>query len=301
MLCASCGSDSYGRYPDGKWICIRCEKVLTEDEKTAAAQSKDEPLRVKRLVMARLAEIEKVTAKGHDAWKDYPSGPPAQFWAGEMYALLSILHDMEKDLGHRAAQNRRLDEVCACGYQEAEQQDDCERCSHGRPALANCPACAEDRRERARMQRPRLGVWVPGIPAPKGSTKSFVSPKTGRVVTMSDCKRLKSWQQWVSTCVLMKIEESQITTTGAYAVDLLFVMPRPKSHFGQKGVVKRYKKMNAIKKPDIDKLTRAVLDALTACVYHDDSQVISLCANKVYQADASVEPGVGITVEEVAV
>jgi Holliday junction resolvase RusA-like endonuclease len=44
-------------------------------------------------------------------------------------------------------------------------------------------------------------------------------------------------------------------------------------------------------KPDIDKLSRAVLDALTSVWYKDDSQVIQLEAQKIYTYG---EPGVYI-------
>jgi Holliday junction resolvase RusA-like endonuclease len=43
--------------------------------------------------------------------------------------------------------------------------------------------------------------------------------------------------------------------------------------------------------PDLDKLSRAVLDALTGILYRDDSQVIELRASKTYDT-----PGVWICV-----
>jgi hypothetical protein len=38
----------------------------------------------------------------------------------------------------------------------------------------------------------------------------------------------------------------------------------------------------AVKKPDVDKLLRALMDGLTRVVWHDDSQVIYVTVNKVY-------------------
>ena len=46
--------------------------------------------------------------------------------------------------------------------------------------------------------------------------------------------------------------------------------------------------------PDLDKLIRAVLDALTGVAYLDDGQVVSIVATKVYGT-----PGASITVAEV--
>lgn len=47
------------------------------------------------------------------------------------------------------------------------------------------------------------------------------------------------------------------------------------------------------KRPDIDKLTRSLLDALTGIVYVDDSQVCMLAVNKVYAWESS--PGANVT------
>lgn len=44
--------------------------------------------------------------------------------------------------------------------------------------------------------------------------------------------------------------------------------------------------------PDIDKLARAVLDALTGIAYIDDSQVVRLAASKVYSQNYYVQVGV---------
>jgi Holliday junction resolvase RusA-like endonuclease len=56
------------------------------------------------------------------------------------------------------------------------------------------------------------------------------------------------------------------------AIDLIFVQLKPKT-------VKRNEPSVA---PDLDKLIRAVLDALTAIAYVDDGQVTEIYARKVY-------------------
>jgi len=48
-------------------------------------------------------------------------------------------------------------------------------------------------------------------------------------------------------------------------------------------------------KPDLDKLVRAVLDALSGVAYEDDSQVILIQATKTY----SDKQGVWITIEQI--
>ena len=73
------------------------------------------------------------------------------------------------------------------------------------------------------------------------------------------------------------------------SVRITFFMPRPKT-------VKRH--MPTVT-PDVDKLCRAVLDALTdAGVWVDDSQVVDLGATKIYASGIHV--GAHITVEGLA-
>lgn len=60
---------------------------------------------------------------------------------------------------------------------------------------------------------------------------------------------------------------------GAVRVTLLFYMPRPKGHFGAKGL-KPSAPLAHTGKPDLDNLAKAVLDVLTRLeAWNDDSQV----------------------------
>jgi Holliday junction resolvase RusA-like endonuclease len=75
-----------------------------------------------------------------------------------------------------------------------------------------------------------------------------------------------------------------------------FRMPRPKSHFGAKGL-KASAPRHHFGKPDIDNLTKLVLDVVTkdGRVWRDDSQVITLLAYKEYAA-AGDKPGAWISI-----
>jgi Holliday junction resolvase RusA-like endonuclease len=70
-------------------------------------------------------------------------------------------------------------------------------------------------------------------------------------------------------------------------------MPRPKSHLilrGGKYVPKmEYYYTRPAHMPDIDKLLRAVMDALTGIAYADDSQVIECMVSKVYGESTFIE------------
>jgi Holliday junction resolvase RusA-like endonuclease len=75
-------------------------------------------------------------------------------------------------------------------------------------------------------------------------------------------------------------------------VRLMFFLARPKGHFGTgRNADKIRNSAPAVPgvKPDLDKLVRSVLDALTGTVIRDDSQVVGLIASKLY--DDQGHPG----------
>lgn len=113
-----------------------------------------------------------------------------------------------------------------------------------------------------------------GAPATKGSTVSFLS-KRG-VVTKADCKSLAAWTQAVGWAA--RAARVPLAPKGEpVQVVVMFQFVRPASQ----------KKRGApTVKPDIDKLGRALLDALTNVAYVDDAQVVRLQLWKVYGSDA---------------
>ena len=129
-------------------------------------------------------------------------------------------------------------------------------------------------------------VRVHGHPAPQGSKRCFC--RNGRAtVVESSSDRVKAWRAAV-VAALQPIPASP-HLTGPVHVDLEFYLPRPKAHRGAETHIKR---------PDVDKLVRATLDALTtARIYADDSQVDTLVVHKRY-ARAGEEPGAQIIVME---
>lgn len=66
------------------------------------------------------------------------------------------------------------------------------------------------------------------------------------------------------------------------AVELEFVMPRPRAHFGAAGRLRPSAPRQHLRKPDVDNLAKLVLDALPGTHLHDDAQVHRLVASKRY-------------------
>ena len=136
-----------------------------------------------------------------------------------------------------------------------------------------------------------------GVPAPKGSTKAFYRPGMRFPVVTEDCKRTRPWAAIVKDAARQALNGDGIPfAAGPVLVSIRFHMPRPKS------LPKRITMHT--KKPDLDKLVRAVKDALTGVIWTDDSQVVTLTAHKSYIPDglmpcASVEVDLLVSAQEV--
>jgi Holliday junction resolvase RusA-like endonuclease len=125
--------------------------------------------------------------------------------------------------------------------------------------------------------------FVGGAPIPQGSKKAFV--RGGRVSLVEANDKLKPWRKTVTETVSSLLLQTE-PCAHAVEVELLFVMPRPKSVTRQHMTVK----------PDLDKLTRAVFDGVTdSGLWVDDSQVIGVLARKTYEYPTA-SPGVHILI-----
>lgn len=101
----------------------------------------------------------------------------------------------------------------------------------------------------------------------------------GRVSLVESCARVKPYRALVSLAASQARTEAP--TRLPVGIGIAFVFVRPKSHYTSKGEL-RAGAPSFPGKPDVDKLCRAVLDALTGILYHDDAQVVSLSASKRY-------------------
>jgi len=126
-----------------------------------------------------------------------------------------------------------------------------------------------------------ISFYVLGVPRPQGSKRAFIAG--GRARLVEQCRHSRPWRESVK---LAAYEAADGTTFGKGAslwVDLEFVFVRPKSHTTPKGKLRLSAPQNHTQRPDLDKLTRCVLDGLTqAGVMHDDSQVTQLSVAKMW-------------------
>lgn len=142
-----------------------------------------------------------------------------------------------------------------------------------------------------------LSFFVPGLPVPQGSKRAFiVRPKGGRPrpVLAESAKDLKPWRAQVALAAKAAVDRNGggWFTKQPLFVRLKFLFLRPASL--------PKKKVHHVVRPDVDKLARAVLDALKGVVYGDDGQIGELHVRKAYTSGAICGPGVGVEVREVS-
>ena len=114
-----------------------------------------------------------------------------------------------------------------------------------------------------------MRIVVRGIPAAQGSKRHVGG---GRMVEVS--RAVGPWREAVRA-ETQRAMNGTGPMTGALYVDIGFVLPRPKS------LPNRV--MWPSKRPDLDKLLRAVLDGLTeGGAWADDAQVVHLFGRKCY-------------------
>ena len=129
-----------------------------------------------------------------------------------------------------------------------------------------------------------ITLRIVGEPAPQGSK---ARGPHGGLYEMSG-KKLRPWREAIAWT--MKASEAhRDKITGPVGVEILFILPRPAS-------AKRA--MPAVR-PDLDKLARAMLDALkTGGAYDDDGQVVDLIVRKRYPVNGE-RPGAEVLIGEV--
>lgn len=132
-----------------------------------------------------------------------------------------------------------------------------------------------------------LSFDVEGLPAPQGSKNAFKHKDTGKVVMIESAgDRLKAWRQIVTLKARSAAGLRAWKQPRAVVVHMTFYLPRPKRHFGtgrNAGILKPSAPIAHVTKPDGDKLTRAIFDAITdAHVIPDDSAIVGFTTWKMY-------------------
>lgn len=135
-----------------------------------------------------------------------------------------------------------------------------------------------------------LHFYVEGNPVGKGRprfrrTKNFVQ-------TYTDSKTA-AWEEKVKSAAKQAMGDTP-PLEGPVSVYGYFGLPVPASHSKKRTTACLEGREAPSKKPDLDNMAKAVLDAMNGVVFKDDSQIINLHLKKVY----SIEVGVNVLVKE---
>jgi len=127
---------------------------------------------------------------------------------------------------------------------------------------------------------------VPGVPQQQGSKTRWGTEENENV---------RSWRESVAHTGTAVMRGAPLYD-GPIRLSITFIFPRPKSHYRTgkyKGELRQSAPIHHTGPPDLDKLMRAIGDALTGVVIRDDRQIAQWHARKIYGA----HPGMTLRIE----
>lgn len=152
------------------------------------------------------------------------------------------------------------------------------------------------------MTDKRVKFFVPGKPRPAGSKRALHHKTTDKIIVMdSSGKSGRVWRKAVAATARVAFAGPPLNVP--LRLHLIFVLSRPKSHYGTGRNRARLKdsapRLPGVQ-PDATKLLRAVEDAMTGIVYEDDALIVYQIIEKCYAGDRHnlCDMGVQVTVEE---
>lgn len=121
-----------------------------------------------------------------------------------------------------------------------------------------------------------IDFFVHGLPVAQPRTRATAFRGKARVY---DPGTANAWK----ACVIAAVRALEMNTmTGPVCLRLEFFLPRPKSHYGKRGLLPSAPAAPTCK-PDLDNLEKALMDAMTSAgAWIDDAQVIAVNKAKSY-------------------
>lgn len=130
-------------------------------------------------------------------------------------------------------------------------------------------------------------------PRPKAFARKMGDKFVARVYTPGTAE---NWKSCVAEAAKPFVEEMIMEPV---AISMVFVMPRPKSHFNSKGALKPDAPVFHAIKPDGDNLYKGTVDALkTLGLISDDSIVVQHEVTKIYPENPQGTMGAQITLTD---
>lgn len=119
-----------------------------------------------------------------------------------------------------------------------------------------------------------ITVKIPGKSVSKGRPRFT---KTGQTYTPAKTVNAEAFMKWLAKDEM----KGRPLMVGPLVMQVLAVFVPPKSSKKRLAAMLSGAEMPA-KKPDLDNLLKTVCDAFNGIVYHDDAQIVTISAAKVY-------------------
>ena len=124
-----------------------------------------------------------------------------------------------------------------------------------------------------------MNLEIKGQPVGKGR------PRLSRYGTYTP-EKTKNYEEYVKLCYINKYNISQTPTEKPLKVKITAFFEVPTSYSNKKK--KELIGQPHAKKPDIDNISKIILDALNGLAYKDDNQIVELEVKKLYGEEAKV-------------
>jgi crossover junction endodeoxyribonuclease RusA len=137
-----------------------------------------------------------------------------------------------------------------------------------------------------------VSFTVRGLPMPKGSTTRMPNGATLPAGTAESRKRMQQWTWDIRNAAQQAMDVPPFTNGIRLMCEFRLPVPATSIRKYQQGWLPH------TKKPDVDKLFRALSDALTGIVWRDDAQVCISSINKIYAWAGDI--GATVVVDEIS-
>ena len=122
---------------------------------------------------------------------------------------------------------------------------------------------------------------------PKGKGRPRFSKVGGFVKTYTD-QKTRDYESLISQAARTAMGETP-PMEGPISASMYFRLPIPKSTPKKRVASLLGGLVRPTKKPDLDNMNKAILDAMNGIVYKDDSQVVTIHSKKVYSTHTGVD------------
>ena len=135
----------------------------------------------------------------------------------------------------------------------------------------------------------KISFLIPGPPVAKGRARSVVrNSKRGLTVGHYTPEKTAKYENLVRLAAQIAMDGRNVLN-GPVAIKLTAWLPIPKSYSKKRMAACLNGSERHVKRPDLDNIVKSVTDGCNEVVWRDDSQIVSITANKHYGETPGME------------